>query len=224
MTLSKILPSEDAQGLPSWKVPQVGSSDGTHQHGISVPPTAAELDEIQRLAREEGFKLGKKEGYEVGHKEGSQAAQKRVQSCVKQIEALLSSLNEPFKILDDEVEQEMVTLIISMVRQLVRREVRSDPNQIIGVVREALAILPVASRNVQLILHPDDAVLIREIYALSESDLGWRILEDPVMSAGGCRIVTETSQVDASLESRLANLIAPLLGSARSSDESDTKE
>lgn len=224
MILSKILPGKDALDLPSWEVPQVGPSDGTHQHGLSAPPTVAELDEIERLARDEGFKQGKKEGYEVGHREGSQAAQKRVQNCVQQVETLLATLNEPFKTLDDEVEQEMVTLIISMVRQLVRREVRSDPNQIIGVVREALAILPVASRNVQLILHPDDAVLIREIYTLSETDLGWRILEDPVMSVGGCRVVTETSQVDASLESRLANLIAPLLGSARSSDEGDTKE
>ncbi len=223
MILSKILPGADLQDLPSWEVPQVGPSDGTHQHSISAPPTAAELDEIQRLARDEGFKQGKKEGYEVGRKEGALAAQRKAQSSVQQIDALLSSLNEPFKTLDDEVEHEMVTLIISMVRQLVRREVRSDPNQIIGVVREALAILPVASRNVQLILHPDDAVLIRETYALSESDLGWKILEDPVMSVGGCRIVTATSQVDASLESRLANLIAPLLGSARTSDELDEK-
>ncbi|MCF6283052.1 MAG: flagellar assembly protein FliH [Candidatus Polarisedimenticolaceae bacterium] len=219
--MSKILPGDDLDGLQPWEVPHVGDSKGSSQHHLSAPPTAAELDEIQRLAREEGFKQGKKEGYEVGHREGTQAAQKRVQSCVQQIDALLTTLNEPFKTLDDEVEQEMVTLIISMVRQLVRREVRSDPNQIIGVVREALSILPVASRNVQLKLHPDDAVLIREIYALSESDLGWRIIEDPVMSVGGCRIVTEVSQVDATLESRLANLIAPLLGSARSSDEGE---
>lgn len=221
--MSKILSGEDFEDLPSWEVPNVGGGDSVHQHRISTPPTAAEIDEIERLARDEGFKQGKKEGFEVGRKEGAQAAQSKVQSCVKQIDGILSSLNEPFKTLDDEVEQGMVTIIISMVRQLVRREVRSDPNQIIGVVREALAILPVASRNVQLKLHPDDAVLIREAYALSEADLGWRIIEDPVMSAGGCRVVTETSQVDASLESRLANLIAPLLGSARMSDEAEEK-
>lgn len=221
--MSKILPGEDIQDLQQWQPPDVGKAPG-HHHGLSAPPTAAELHEIQRQAHEEGLEQGKKEGFKYGHKEGLQAAQKSLQSKVQQVDTLLATLNEPLKTLDDEVEHEMVTLIISMVRQLVRREIRTDPNQIIGVVREALSILPVASRNVQLMLHPDDAVMIREIYALSESELGWKIIEDPVMSAGGCRVMTDTSQVDATLESRLANLIAPLLGGARSSDESEGEE
>ena len=90
-----------------------------------------------------------------------------------------------------------------------------------GVVREALAILPVASSNVQLILHPEDAELVREIYSLSETELGWRIIEDPVLARGGCKVVTDTSQIDATLESRLAALISPLLGGERSGDTAD---
>ena len=220
MSLSKFLPSEEVEGVQQWEPPSVSGERGSH-HRITAPPTADELRNLQAQARKEGFEQGKKEGFEFGHKEGVLAAQKRVQAYVKRMDSLFNLLNEPLKTLDDEVEQEMITLIISMVRQLVRREVRADPNQIIGVVREALSILPVASRNVQLVLHPDDAVLIHEIYGLSETDLGWKILEDPVMSAGGCRIVTDTSQVDATLESRLANLIAPLLGSSRSVDEEE---
>ena len=218
--MSKFLPGEEIEEVQQWKPPSV-TGEGGDRHGISAPPTAAELRNIQAQARKEGYEEGKKEGFMYGHKEGSLAAKKNIQAYVERIEALLSLLNEPLKTLDEEVEQEMVTLIISMVRQLVRREVLADPNQIIGVVREALSILPVASRNVRLILHPDDAVLIRDIYALSESEQGWKILEDPVMNAGGCRVVTDTSQIDATLESRLANLIAPLLGSSRSSDEEE---
>jgi flagellar assembly protein FliH len=85
-----------------------------------------------------------------------------------------------------------------------------------------MSILPVSSRNISLILHPEDASLVRETYELSESELGWRIVEDPVLARGGCRISTETSQVDATLESRLATLIAPLLGGERDLDGEDS--
>jgi flagellar assembly protein FliH len=111
--------------------------------------------------------------------------------------------------------------VIAIVRQLVRREVKSDPNLIIGVVREALSILPVNSRNVRLLVHPEDAELIREIYSLGDTEVGWKLVEDPVVNRGGCKVVTDTSQIDATLESRLASLIAPLLAGARAVDERD---
>ena len=133
-------------------------------------------------------------------------------------EALVSSLDTPLKQLDDQVERELVELVISMVRQLVRREVKADPGHIIGVVREALSILPVSSRNIRVLLHPEDAVLVHQIYEFSETELGWKIVEDPVLARGGCRILTDTSQVDATLESRLATLVAPLLGDERDLD------
>jgi len=44
-----------------------------------------------------------------------------------------------------------------MVRQLIRREVKLDPGQIVGVVREALGILPISARNIRVVLHPEDA-------------------------------------------------------------------
>lgn len=111
--------------------------------------------------------------------------------------------------------------MIAIVRQLVRREVKSDPNLIVGVVREALSILPVNSRNVRLMVHPEDAELIREIYALGDTEVGWSLVEDPVINRGGCKVVTDTSQIDATLDSRLASLIAPLLAGARAVDDEE---
>lgn len=222
--MSKIISSDKLKELQQWDLPKVGDQqDGGKRirHGHSAPPTVEELDDIQRQAYEEGFEQGKQKGFEYGHKEGIEQSRREMLACAAKIDTFLTALDKPFRQLDDQIEQEIVTLVISMVRQLVRREVNADPNQIVGVVREALSILPVASRNVQLILHPDDAELIREIYTLSETELGWKIIDDPVMSRGGCRVVTDTSQIDATLESRLNSLIAPLLGGARVSDESE---
>ena len=221
---SKVLNEGASERVRTWRPPEMGAiPDGNQNMGQGGGPlTADQLQQLQEQAYKEGFEKGRKEGFEYGHKEGLAEGRERLEEKGGQLDRLLSSLELPFQQLDDQVESELVDLVITMVRQLVRREVRNDPGQIIGVVREAMSILPVSSRNISLTLHPEDASLVRETYELSDSELGWRIIEDPVLARGGCRVATETSQVDATLESRLAALIAPLLGGERDLDSEES--
>ncbi|MEJ2618893.1 MAG: flagellar assembly protein FliH [Candidatus Thiodiazotropha sp.] len=213
----------DTADIRQWLPPEMGEpSKRTNKgtiHPPSAPPTAEELEAIQQQAYEEGFEKGKQEGFEFGHKEGLSQAQRELTQYTSQFDRLLESFEHPLRNLDNQVEKELLALVIAIVKQLVRREVKSDPNLIVGVVREALSVLPVSSRNVRLLLHPEDAELIREVYALGDSEVGWQLIEDPVINRGGCKVVTDTSQVDATLDSRLASLIAPLLAGARAIDE-----
>jgi flagellar assembly protein FliH len=192
-----------------------GRRNDDASHGLL---TAAQLDEIRRAAQSEGYEQGHKEGMEFGHREGLERGREEVQAKIAQLDAMMATLQRPFEALDQQVENEIVTLVISMVRQLIRREVKLDPGQIVGVVREALGVLPVSARNVRVMLHPEDAVLVREAYALGEHDQQWQIVEDPVIQRGGCRVATDSSQVDATLDSRLSSLIAPLLAGERLQD------
>jgi flagellar assembly protein FliH len=89
-------------------------------------------------------------------------------------------------------------------------------------VREALAALPVGARDVRLALNPEDAAMIREVLSLQEGDHAIRVVEDPVQSRGGCRVLTETSQIDATVESRLNAVIANTLGGLRSTDSTES--
>ena len=181
-------------------------------------PTLEEIEAIQKQAYDEGYEQGRKEGFDYGHREAMEAGRKEITEKLATLDELLSTLDVPFKELDDQVEQELLTLVVAMVRQLVRREVRTDPHQIIGVMREAMAILPVNARDIRVLLHPEDAEIVKELYTVAEGDLAWKVVEDPVIQRGGCRVITDNSQVDATLESRLHNLIAPLIGGLRSED------
>lgn len=224
MSSSKVVPDRQNAKVQQWLPPDIGG-EGSIRKTISPraeptkPPTAAELESIRQNAYDEGLEKGKQEGFEYGHKEGLSQAKEEIKQYAVGMDRLFTSLTEPLRELDNQVEKEMLSLIIAIVRQLVRREVKSDPNMIIGVVRESLSMLPVSSRHVRLIVHPEDAELIREVYALGETEVGWALVEDPVINRGGCKAITETSQIDATLESRLASLIAPLLAGARSVDE-----
>ena len=219
-SLSKVIPSEELDEIQEWAPPSIEHGGPLSLDGPGTLLTAAQLEKVYKQAYEEGFEQGKKEGFSFGHKEALVEGRKQLQETMQGMETLFHALETPFNQLDDQVEQELVTLAIAIVKQLVRREVKTDPGHILGVVREAIGILPVSSRNVRLVLHPEDAEMVRKVYATTETELGWKIVEDPVLARGGCRVLTDTSQVDATLESRLTSLIAPMLGGERSQEDS----
>jgi flagellar assembly protein FliH len=113
------------------------------------------------------------------------------------------------------VERELLTLAMALARQIVRRELKTDPTQIIGIIRDAIAALPVAAREVRVHLHPEDAAVVRQNLAPTESERAWTMIEDPVMARGGCQITTTTSRIDARLETRLAAILSELMGTER---------
>jgi flagellar assembly protein FliH len=75
--------------------------------------------------------------------------------------------------------------------------------------------LPVAARDVRVHLHPEDAAVMRQHLAPTESERAWGLVEDPVMARGGCQITTSTSRIDARLESRLGAILSELMGTER---------
>jgi flagellar assembly protein FliH len=97
----------------------------------------------------------------------------------------------------------------------VRRELRTDPAQLIAIIRETVALLPAATRDVRVHLHPEDATIVREKLATPTADRAWTIVEDPVMTRGGCRVTTDTAHIDQRLETRIRNIMATLLGEER---------
>lgn len=225
---SKIIRSSDAGEWSSFQFNDITDA-AVHQHAPKVKNkqqlklTAAALEKIQEQARQEAYERGRKEGFEFGHKEALEQYRNQFEEKIQLLDSFLTTFEKPFHELDEEVEKEIVELVISMVRQLVRREVKMDPNHIIGVAREALSVLPVSNREVTLVLNPADAGLVREAFSLAEKEQGWKIVEDPVLNRGGCKVISDTSQVDATLESRLDALIAPLLSDERNQD-SDSGE
>lgn len=222
---SKVLTGSDAGEAQQWLPPSMGEKEEksvVKMRSSTTMLTAEQLEELQKEAYQEGFELGKKEGFAFGHKEALEQGQQRISELIGQVEALMQTLDTPLQELDEQVERELVDLVISMVRQLVRREIRLEPSHIIGIVRESLSILPVSSRNIRVQLNPEDAKLVREIYDMNDREQSWKIVEDPVLARGGCRIVTETSQIDATLESRISALIARIMGGERDDDVSMT--
>jgi flagellar assembly protein FliH len=174
---------------------------------LQKPPTVSGLADLQAEAHAEAFAQGLAEGREAGRGE--------VRAQVEKLAGMFHDLTKPFEALNAAVEHELLTLAMALARQIVRRELKSDPTQIIGIIRDAIAALPVAAREVRVHLHPEDAAIVRQNLAPTISERAWTMIEDPVMARGGCQITTSTSRIDARLETRLAAILSELLGTER---------
>ena len=210
MSMSRVISRGDAESLRKWVN---STSPSTADSSTVAAPllTAQQLEEIQKEAH--------KEGYEAGYQEGISGGKNEIKHKVQQLERVFQALQQPLDQLDETVEAELVTLALAIAKQIIRRELKTEPAHVIDAIRQALASLPLSSRNIQVMLHPDDATVVRENLSIQESDENWKIFESPTITRGGCRIVTDTSTVDATLERRLAAVAAQALGGERSGDE-----
>jgi flagellar assembly protein FliH len=200
--LSKLFSKEASAEAAVWTAPDMNAPATNKKM-----PTVSGLADLQEEAYKEAFDQGLAEGREAGRGE--------IRAQVEKLAGMFHDLAKPFEVMDAEVERELLMLAMALARQIVRRELKTDPTQIIGIIRDAIAALPVAARDVRVHLHPEDAAVVRQNLAPTESERAWSLIEDPVMARGGCLITTATSRIDARLETRLTAILSELMGTER---------
>jgi flagellar assembly protein FliH len=198
--------------IERWRLPEV---QGPIVGGSREERRAAAAEESARLA----LKEAEARGYEAGAARARAEASARLAALedrVKRLDAALQLLSRPLEQLDADIESELAQLALAVGKQLARRELRIDPAQVIAILRESLALLPAAARDVRVHLHPEDAATVREHLAAPASERAWTLVEDPTLCRGGCVIQNQASRIDARLEARIAAVAASVLGDERS--------
>lgn len=210
-----------AAAIERWSLPQVeGTVIG---RPVDDRKAKAAAEAIAKVAREQS----EARGYEAGMAK-AQAEMKdritRLDAQIKRMDALLQFVSRPLQSLDDEVENMLLQLALTVGKQLARRELMVDPTQVIAIIRESLAELPASAREIRVHLHPEDAAIVRERLAAPSHERAWSIVEDPTMSRGGCVVRTDNSQIDARLDSRISTIIANAFGDERAADRAAAAE
>ena len=177
------------------------------------PLTLEELEAIRQEAYNEGFATGEKDGFRAGQLKAKQEAEVALAAKIASLEELMGHLLEPIANQDRELEQGLVNLVSQMTRQVIQRELATDSSQIRHVLREALKLLPMGASNIRIHLHPQDFELVKALRERHEES--WRILEDESLQPGGCRVESESSRIDASVETRLATALKQLFEQQR---------
>ena len=170
-----------------------------------VAEAQQEADQIRRQARDEG--------YRAGSEEIDRTVQDRL---AERVAPLLSALGQAV----DDVrhakqawlahwEKSGVHLAARIAERLIRRELKQTPEITLTLVREALE-LAVGSTRLRIHINPADhetlgphiESLIAEFSSLGPT----KLIADPEITPGGCRIDTRFGTIDQQFEAQLARI------------------
>ena len=171
----------------------------------------AELARLRLLAQQAGDSAGHREGYARGLAEGHAAGLAAVQAQAAQLQVLAQSLPGALRGADHEVADDLLALALDLARQVLGQALKADPQAMLTVVRELLQAEPVLLGMPQLLLHPDDAALVKEYLPDELQAAGWRVRVDATLQRGGCRVLASSGELDASLPTRWERVAAALI-------------
>ncbi|ALP52675.1 hypothetical protein Tel_05655 [Candidatus Tenderia electrophaga] len=200
-----------------WAVPEIkadSSRNLTHTDTSLSPRERKAVEEKVNKLKHSAYQ----EGFEKGRREGAIRGQQQLDQTAQSVANVMDAMSAPLQRMEEQLESELVKLAVAIAKQIVRRELKTDPRQVVAVVREALAIIPSAAQHIRVYLCPDDAALVRKLIPASGGDRSWEVVDDPLLSQGSCRVESDSATVDASFEARIAAIAAELLGSERADD------
>ncbi|MBV9914278.1 MAG: hypothetical protein JOZ93_16995, partial [Sinobacteraceae bacterium] len=175
-----------------WSLPEVGGP--VIGRRIDARAATQQASDALRSALQQAEARGYEAGLARAQAE-TQAAMDAQAARVQHLDSILQLLATPLQQLDAEVERDLLQLTLAVGKQLARRELRIDPTQIIGIIRESLTQLPIAAREIRVHLHPEDAATVRDRLPATTNGRAWSIVEDPTLTRGGCLVRTDTSQI-----------------------------
>lgn len=200
-------PKEQMTAYERWELPNFGASntaDTPHFSATAHPllgrksgvvlPTAAQIEQIQQQAHDEG--------YQAGHAAAAQEAQRMA--------GLVQAMEQAFQQLDQQVAQDLLTLSLEVARQMVQQSLKVHPEMLLNVINSAIGSLPHFNQGAHLIMHPDDAALVRSKMGDQLAHSGWKIFENAQIQRGGIKVETTNSQIDATLATRWQHIVAAL--------------
>jgi flagellar assembly protein FliH len=209
----ELAPTANDHSANATPEPEVNAQGEEVQIEDVKPLTLDELEVIRQEAYNEGFSTGEKDGLRSGQVKAKQEADAALAIKLASLEQVMTQLLEPIAEQDQQLEVALVQLVSHMTKQVVQRELTTDSTQIRQVLREALKLLPMGAANVRIHIHPQDFELIKALRDRHEET--WRILEDETLQPGGCRVESEQSQIDATIETRLAQMLKQLFEQQR---------
>ncbi|AMT87969.1 flagellar assembly protein FliH [Pseudomonas sp. 2957] len=221
-SVTDLIRARDVRGFESWALPSFDppkpepepepEPEPPEMEEVPLeevqPLTLEELESIRQEAYNEGFAIGEKEGFHSTTLKVRQEAETALAAKIASLELLMANLFEPIAEQDTQIEKSLVDLVQHITKQVIKRELAIDSTQIEHVMRDALKLLPLGVENVRLYVNPQDFAQVKALRERHEET--WRIVEDESLLPGGCRVETEHSRIDASVESRVTQVMAKL--------------
>lgn len=162
------------------------------------------------LGKEEGFAVGKQAGYEEGYQSGRQQielklseqieAQKMI--ALETITQLVANFNFAIQQMDEKTVPKLISIALIAAKKMIGQIPQHAHKQLKSLIEELMNQYPPFGENIQLRINQNDLSSIESLLTEKLTKYGWRLVIDPSIESGGCRLLSDRNEIDATLASR----------------------
>lgn len=204
------------------ELPPVPEEDAAALEAQRAAEWEAALQSAREQARAEGYAEGLTAGQSEGLAQGRQDAdaewaQKfsayqtgQGQEVAQQLNQLLQSAQAQVQGMQARMAPDLLQLACDIARQVVRQELRTNPQALMPVVSEALDMLSAESKPATVRLNPKDWAQLEQHLKAAHPQPKIEWLADASVQPGNCLVESAGAQVDGSLERRWQRAVAAL--------------
>ncbi|MCG8467538.1 MAG: hypothetical protein MJB57_04920 [Gemmatimonadetes bacterium] len=178
------------------------------QTGLGTGPSGDTEDEQTEFER--GHDAGYARGHGDGLAEGQRLEREKLAALTATLDAVLADVSERQNDWLATLEENLAALAVGIARQLLAREVESDRDSVVDLVRRGLSHFPVG-QSVAIRLNPVDLTLLSDVSgesATSRDDIRW--IADPRVEPGGCVVEGPDRVIDGRVERALERVYRAL--------------
>lgn len=204
---SKILRGEAALAAEPvvWKRIGPGAVSGAAPgHGADPRESSALQARVAELERdiERREQAAFKKGLEQGRAAAAQEAAAQLKPVLERFALTINELAAHRRQLRREAETDLVKLAIAIARRVLRREMSTDPDAMLGLVKAALEKLE--GREIERVrVHPADAAAVKQHLERASTGARFEVVPEPRLERGAAIFETSRGSLDASVETQL---------------------
>ena len=208
------------QGLQDAAPPHAGNTANPARAGHPTAPgdethlptdAGPALDALRAVLQAETALLvaaARAQGYQDGYRDGLVALDSFKQSFASQTSAqvgqVLAALDHELGMLEQTIAARVARVATELARQVVRSELGLRPALVAQVAREAINTVLMSARHITVLVHPDDHALVASGCEEALAARGARLLSQPSVARGGCRVESDAGVIDARIPARWA--------------------
>lgn len=196
------IPKEQQTAYERWEMSSFAegnpSISGSKPKKKEDPQAAEKISQIFESARKEAYTKGMQEGFAVGMAKAREYAQEEKQNFVR----LMNSFSDALEQSDEQIADDALSLALEIAKAMLKTKLNIDHAVVLPVVMDAIHYLPYVQKPARILVHHDDAQMLREYLAEEIASQHWQIQEDINVERGGCIVETGANQIDATNEVR----------------------
>lgn len=200
--------------MPNKFEPYSKKQGNEHEFNVwEYQPAKKIVEEPVVIDEKEAFlaecELLRQDAIKKGYEQGLQQAQAELDEKKKEFARWFDLIQNPVKLLDDHVTQEMLQTILWLSQHCIAVELSVNPDKLRDLLNEIKTELPTLNNHRMLAMHPLDVAWIQaEIDENEIPGLQEILIADPALNRGDFYLKGEHSELDGRIHTRFATLFA----------------